>query len=362
MSDEVPLLYASGVDMWQPETMPNFESVLPGMVLTMRLAWDTNQQAAAVLEEFYTKFYGAAADPMRRYWQIFDDAWTQVPEHAGCGFGHPRRFTPAVMDAARGAMNEALAACRTEAEKQRVTMQDEALNQFELFMKLRGDLFDAKFATIGADNDRWRQRQAALGERYAPQSAFSRVRWAPETIGGRYFKIFFGAVYQDAARIASDHAVIGSSIRQWRYAVDQEKQGESLGWTKPDFADGEWKTTDPCVDTWFALGLPTYYGPLFYRALVKIPELPAGKKVWLWISSTDGDAKVFVNGQHIPYVNDKGESKDVFGGYCQPGSFEITAAIKGGADNQVTIIGTHTFLNELGTGGLIGPVVLYREK
>ncbi len=30
--------------------------------------------------------------------------------------------------------------------------------------------------------------------------------------------------------------------------------------------------------------------------------------------------------------------------------------------NQITIEGTHTFINELGTGGLLGPVYLYQEK
>lgn len=38
----------------------------------------------------------------------------------------------------------------------------------------------------------------------------------------------------------------------------------------------------------------------------------------------------------------------------------ITSAM--GADNQITIVGIRTFLNELGTGGLIGPVVLYRDR
>jgi hypothetical protein len=49
-------------------------------------------------------------------------------------------------------------------------------------------------------------------------------------------------------------------------------------------------------------------------------------------------------------------------GSCTPFSFDITAAVKPGTDNQITIIGTRNFINELGTGGLMGPVLLYREK
>ena len=119
---------------------------------------------------------------------------------------------------------------------------------------------------------------------------------------------------------------------------------------------------DPMVDTWFALGLESYYGPMWYRQTVKVPQVPAGKKVYLWVSSEDGNVKVFVNGRHVPYVNEKGERSDEYSGYAQAVSFDVTNAIKPNADNQITIVGTRTFINELGTGGLLGPIYLYREK
>jgi len=164
------------------------------------------------------------------------------------------------------------------------------------------------------------------------------------------------------ARIINDFTVLAPILRQWRYAVDKEKQSETRGWHRADFDDHDWRVTDPCVETWSALGLNAYYGLMFYRAQVKLPEVPAGKRVYLWISSTDGSAKVFINGQHISSLNEKSENADEFTGYCQPASFEITAAARPGAQNQIPIMGIRTFLNELGTGGLIGPVALYRGK
>jgi len=53
---------------------------------------------------------------------------------------------------------------------------------------------------------------------------------------------------------------------------------------------------------------------------------------------------------------------DAFSGYCQPASFDISSAVKPDAQNQITIIGTHLSLNELGTGGLLGPVAIYSER
>lgn len=362
MRDELPLLYANHVAFWQPETLPNFDSVLPGMVLAMRMAWDTKAQPAAVLDEFFGRFYGAAAGPMRRYWRLFDDAWTEVPVHAGCGFGYPRRFTPALMKAARATMNAARAACKTDIERRRVKLHDEALKQFELFMTLRWDLFEGRLAALGAESSRYLDRQLALGNEYEAQFSFGKTYWTPLTVGGYYFKCFFQAAYADGARIARDYTVSLPPLRRWRYQADKEKKGELRGWQRPDFDDRSWKTTDPCVDTWFDLGLETWFGPVFYRAALHIPAVPAGKKIYLWISGTDGNAKVFINGRHVPYVNPNGEKTDAFAGYCQPASLEITPMITPNAENQITIVGTHTFLNELGTGGLIGPVYLYQEK
>lgn len=362
MSDELPIIYKNNLTFWQPETMPNFESVLPGFYLSIRKSWHTQAQPAAILNEFFTRFYGSAEKPMRRYWQTFDDAWNKVPEHAGCGFGYGVRFTPAVLKDARTAMNEALTAAATPVEYQRVKIQDESLRQFERFMQLRWDLFEGKLANLDLDATRWSGAQLALGDEYAENSAFSRVGWTPHTIGGAYFNAFFKSAYTDGARIARDFTIISPSLRKWRYAVDRDKKGAESGWSTPAFDDKEWKTTDPTVDTWFALGLHGYYGTMWYRDRVQVPAVPEGKKVYLWISSTDGAAKVFVNGQHVPYINAKGEKVDEFNGFCEAASFDITSAVKPNAENQITIAGTRNFLNELGTGGLLGPVMLYREK
>ena len=109
MSEELSVLYANNVVLWNPETMPNYDSVLPGMVLTLRKAWNPSAPSAEILSDFFSNFYGPASAPMRRYWEIFDDAWTQTPSHTGCGFGYAKTFPPAVLRNAREAMNAALA-------------------------------------------------------------------------------------------------------------------------------------------------------------------------------------------------------------------------------------------------------------
>jgi hypothetical protein len=123
-------------------------------------------------------------------------------------------------------------------------------------------------------------------------------------------------------------------------------------------------------DTWSSIGhhltltdaASGRSGRMAYRARQKLPAVPADKKVFLWIGSTDGSAKLFVNGVHVKYtVPDKGETKDAFDGYCKSARFDVTGVLSNGV-NQFTILCDRHNLNELGTGGLMGPVVVFRER
>src|SRR6185295_13187714 len=230
-----------------------------------------------------------------------------------------------------------------------------------------------RFASLAADGDTWKRQVIALGEQYKDQYCFTKVYWTPKTINGNYFDAFYRATYTDAARIAKDcELVVPGTMSKWKYMYQKDpKQGEAAGFTKPDFDDKAWKTTDVNMESWATLGHTYDHGALWYRTEVAMPAIPAGKKVHLWVSSTDGAARVFVNGKHVPYVAEtvqpdktvKKEVKIEADGYCQPFSFDITSAVKPGAANQITILGTKTaMINELGTGGLLGPVVIYREK
>ncbi len=199
-------------------------------------------------------------------------------------------------------------------------MASESLEQFDLFMKMRRD-------------------HAAI------------------------FDAFYKATYEDAARVAGGFQILTSPpLRQWCYQQDEPKKGEAGGWFKPDFDDNAWKSTDCAVDTWSTLGLHNYMGSLWYRTKVKLPAFPAGNKGYLWLGATDGRVKVFVNGKHIPYIGPKGENADSFTGFCQPVSFDISVEAKPETENQISLLCTREFLNELGTGGLLSPVLVYREK
>ena len=154
----------------------------------------------------------------------------------------------------------------------------------------------------------------------------------------------------------------GGPVRRLPSSPAAGQPGTDEAPAAPTFDDSKWKVHEPTVNTWSSLGLHNYMGSMWYRATAKVPAVPKGKKVYLWVGSTDGSVKVFINGKHVPYVDAKGKAAESFTGHCQPASFDVTAAIKPGADNQISILARRTFLNELGTGGLQAPPVIYRER
>ena len=71
---------------------------------------------------------------------------------------------------------------------------------------------------------------------------------------------------------------------------------------------------------------------------------------------------MFVNGRHVPYTTGVDETLDVANGYCKPFLFDVTDAVAANAENTLAILATRTFINELGTGGLMAPVTLVAEQ
>jgi len=362
---DIPYVYKEGnCRYWQPETIPNFETSLHAHTLGNRLAWDPAQDPKSIVGELHEKFYGAASGEMAAYWHYIDNVWVKTPEYAGGGFGHLKRWSPERLAEARKLLDRAAAACRTDAEKARVQIASASLEQFEHFMKMRRDHADGRFATLPEDGRRYRERMNALGEQYKDHYAFAQMPWTkPNSMNTGYFDAFYKATYEDGARVAREFQVLTDPpLRQWRYLPDAEKKGESAGWSQPEFDDAAWKTTDCAVDTWSDLGLHNHMGSLWYRTRVKLPAVPAGKKVYLWLGATDGRVKVFVNGKHVPYVGPKGDKSDSFSGFCQPASFDITTAAVPGTENQVSLLCTREALNEVGTGGLLSPALIYRDR
>jgi hypothetical protein len=371
---DIPLLLKNHMVNWQPETMGGWDSMLPGYALAARMTFYPEETPEQVLNDLWTKFYGAAAEPMSRYWHVMDRAWIDPGEYAGSFFGYLRMFTPEVLQAARKEIDSALRECRTVTEYRRVKLIDESFRLFELFMKMRRDWANGRLRSLASDYDIWRSGVRDMVRRYRDPADSTYVQGRYGTL--IYPDAFLAGIYRDASRMDREHARHGAPMLEWKWKHNPGPEAESLPWTAPEYDEKDWPKTHVVSETWSTIGHHTTMteasanrsGRMVYRASQKLRALPAGKKAFLWIGSTDGSAKVFVNGKHVKYTvpadtrrHKKGDQLEAFSGYCRSAQFDITAALKPG-DNQFTILCERTWLNELGTGGLMGPVVLYRKK
>ncbi len=358
---DVPIAFKNNCQFWQPETLSTFETNMHALYMGNRLAFDPTLKPADVYTDINAKFYGAAAKEMAAYWQFIDDVWINTPEYSGCGFGYLRRWNPTRMDESRRLLNAGIAAAKSPIEKQRVELANDSLKLFELFMKLRRDQAHGRFVALADEAAMWRNLVVELGEKYKDQFCFTRVPWTPHTVAGSYFGQFYQQTYDDASRIAKHFDILGIRIHDLEYRVDPDKKGEAAGWAKPEFNDKAWEMTDVCYETWSSLGLHDYFGSLWYRTELEVPAVPKGQRVFLWLGSFDGSAKVFVNGQLVQHKGTGGKLADEVTGFCQPFSFDITDIAKPGV-NSIALFCTRKDFNELGTGGLLGPVAVYAER
>ena len=235
-------------------------------------------------------------------------------------------------------------------EGERVAMADSSLAQFEGYMAMRRDFDEGRFADLDARAAAWKKGAGETAVFYKPESAFSWTGFALEGVAARYFD-FSRPLYEEAARIARTQSIV-ATLRQFRFL--KADNATDLSATAPAFDASSWRSTDVTVDSWSSLGLYAYFGPAWYRASFNVAPEAASKPSQIWVGGTDGRVRVFVDGKEAKFV--PSSSVTAPEGYVTPFTFDAGRLSAG--SHVVAILATRTTLNELGTGGLMGPVVV----
>jgi hypothetical protein len=360
-SADLPFLFQHHVRFFQPETLPNFETSLPALYLSIRLAWDAKQNPEVLLQDLFERFYGSAAPAARAYLDWIDRAWVDTPEFAGGGLGYARRFTPAVMKEARRLLERARAACRTDAERQRVGMLADSLAQHELYMRMDTKLRDGNLSGLLEDYQHWQSKAGELSEKYAPNFAFGKARWAKNNgVYANYVERFLGPVYAEADRINREDALLTTvPLCQLRYRLAPDATVPNPG-PAPELGEAD-PSMNVCVETWSSIRQDDYFGAMWYQADLDIGSLPSGKRAFLWLSKLDGVAQAWVNGTPI-HPRDSADGEPTVEAHLKSATFELATALHAGRGNRLSVLVRRTRLAELGAGGLLGPAYLYRER
>ncbi len=360
-SFDLPFMFSHNVAFFQPETLPNFDTSLPGLWLGIRLAWDTSRAPEAITDELFRRFYGHAAAQARAYIELMDGAWADVAEFSGGDFGYEERFSPERLAHARALLNAAKAACENDRERARIELLDASLGQLELYMHLLQSLRLGELSTIGADTQRWLENARTLAGRYAANSAFGGARWAgPTGAYGAYFKRFHETTYVEAARVAAQEELLTPRpLCDFQQHFDPELALPTMAETTLGPSGPH---TDVCRKTWSSLGRHDYFGGVWYQTQLPALAVARTKKARLWLTRVDGTTQAWLNGQALHRVEAPTPEARSAEAHAKSLLFDITGSLRADAPNRLTIACRRGQLTELGVGGLVGPVYAYAER
>lgn len=119
ISRDIPFLHSLGVRRFTSETQQHWATQGLNFYLAARLLCDPQADAAAILDEYYTRFYGTAAAPMRRYWERFEQAMRRTATLGDGGYTWLAMYTPALIIEAERDLAEAERLAAADADKVR---------------------------------------------------------------------------------------------------------------------------------------------------------------------------------------------------------------------------------------------------
>lgn len=353
MREEIPAVFARGVTRWTGGPSDAWAAHLPTTYVTLKLFWDPATDVEALMEEFYEKFYGPAAVPMKRYHEHVEDRLRDGNFHAGSVWDVPHLYDGEWRAAAWRHLDAAHAAA-DGIYMQRIDILRRQMEMLDAYCASRAAREAFDFVAEKQAMRRTESLRDALLEEFEypmlfPRHARSLFRRFVET----------PALRHDESTGEGRGDIVARFDPEWDFILDREQWGHYAGYHLPVLPGANWQRLRTDL-TWSAQGLHHVYGPAWYRQTVYVPAEVKGRGLHLWFSGVNDTADVWVNGAYVGGNHD-GAEFDVyaFGASFRPFQLAIADALRYGGENVVTVRVNRRATGEVGIGGLIGPVMLY---
>ncbi len=329
---------------WVCETIDSWAPNAPHIYLSSRIAWNSRVNINAELDRFFDGFYGAASAPMKRYWLRIDQAYANSPTSTGSQYGQRQIWTDQVLAASRRDLDKAKRLANTEREMEAVAMADAGLVGAELFVSIWDAIGRCEFAAASKAQQELKAHIGKYARGKTPSWYHQRYAWG-------YYARFVGRTVDGGAKALQNGG--GVAVRfppEWKFRKDEDAKGAEKGWHRIDFDDQGWEKHVSFHKSWGEYGLEWYHGDAWYRASFKPPKDLMKADARLWFGGFDHNVDVYLNGVHL------GERK----GFVTPGEFpDIVKHLRPGAKNVLAVRVSAGGLAELGTGGIMMPVMIY---
>ena len=366
---EMPILKELGLIGFFDEgrTVRGESGVFP-TYLRARMMWDAHLDAQALMDEFFTNWYGPAAKPAFAFWDemeraIEESIWAGNEDHM-----LSLVYTPALIKQLETHLKKAEALAKgDEWAEPRVLADRVTFNHLLAYKAMERAEFDADWVEAA------KQAQAMIDSR-KPATAVSRFYWDPAKtakphVGEAHGYYYWGSImrrnyYRKLAELTAGEKgrMIAVLPEQAKFSIDPRDDGRFEGWYRSNYDDSKWETMlttlpfytqGPYVDE---QGYP-YMGALWYRLEVDVPATAADQPVRIYCMAAETEAWVWVNGKfvgHRPY----------FEAYIRPNAIDmdVTDALVPGQKNRVAIR-LHTNIQPAQmAAGLASRLFLYSPK
>lgn len=376
LNDEMTLAYKNNIVGWRVQSNPSWVSNGLTLYVAGKLMWDVNADVDAIVNDFYEKFFGPAAEPMGKWLDMVDSSYRDTDCHVGASIGLPEFFPPEKMKLAKKYFAKAEKLVKgKQPYQERVRlfnlnfgMLDDYLNMWyarnshdfknaNMYYESCLDKIDqqAFYYLLPEDN-----MPAGLKDNWS-RGIWTHIKYAPllckPDIG--YLSRFNDETIKDGyAKTNVTGKLVAPICSTWDFLIDSKGVGEILHWYSEKYTGGNWQTisTDK---TWSDQGYHYYKGFAWYKNTVTIPSKHKGKKLLLWFGAIDELAKVWINDQ---YLGESFAQSPELPGYpmtFKPFEFDVTDYIRFDKPNTISVKVTNIQFNEIGTGGIIAPVMIY---
>lgn len=347
LRDEIPACHALGLKGWRVETFPNYGPQLPSMYIAARLMWNHAANVDELLRDFHEKFFGPAARPMAAYTELMDGSLRDGDHCTGSSWDMPLFYPVSVRASAAGHLRDAAAAAGASGVyRERVNMVTRCFEMLEHFVSMMDARTRVDFPAA----------QKALTDLDSAAGELMEIRPVPMLSAGRFStyvnymnRFFRPATEQGFHRVSGGNRLVSAAGDAWDFQMDPLRVGESIGLWRREIRGGNWQKILTSSSSWSNQGLRYYKGLAWYRQTLQVSREDAGRRLFLWCGGVDEKAKVWLNGRLLGISH---------GAAFYPFELDATGAVEAG-DNVLTFCIVNEVVNELGTGGIVAPVMLY---
>ena len=374
--DECAQAYKNNVQGWRVESDPSWASCGVTLYIASELMWNVHADVDALLNEFYTKFFGPASQPMGQWLDMVDDAYANTDAHAGSTYDLPIFFPPEKIRTARTLLARAEALAKDQSPyNQRVEMFKVDFDMLDHYLNMWQARIDCDFKK---SHDQYMQCQNDIDilanqyllstddlNRSAKREDVHTYRYYAPYIcypyAGFLKRFFYDTVQSGYERTVLTGQLVSKLDRVWDFQLDYDGIGQKVHWFADGKIGGNWHTID--IDkSWSDQGYYYYKGDAWYRTEVAVSDVFEERKLYLWFGGVDELARVWINGELLGESFAPDPSLPGVPKAFAPFEFDITEHVRFDRPNTIAVKITNGRVDEIGTGGIMSPVMIWSPK